>query len=396
MKNKKKYSKLIMFTLITFGIIILLNVMLYYQVNKNYNNKIVNIISTIKEKYPEIKDDEIFDIIKNNVKTNIFNRYSFDLDGIVLIKENKTIFVSYFIILLFIYLIICLVYLTIIINNDKKKDKEINEVIKIIEEINNKNYSFKMKDINEEDLSLLKNEIYKTTIMLNEISEISKKDKKELEESLEDISHQLKTPLTSILIMIDTLLDDEDMDQNTREDFLRNMKREVMNINFLVKSILKLSRLDTNTVKFISKKESVKEIINEAILNVSLLSDLKNVKIETNLSDSLITCDYKWQIEALTNILKNSIEHSYENNKVLIDSSENNAYVKITIKDFGSGIAKEDINHIFERFYKGKDSDYDSIGIGLALSKSIIEKQNGKISVESSDDGTTFTIKYFK
>lgn len=396
MKNKNKYSKLIMFTLITFGIIILLNVMLYYQVNKNYNNKIVNIISTIKEKYPEIKDDEIFDIIKNNVKTNNFNRYSFDLDGIVLIKENKTIFVSYFIILLFIYLIICLVYLTIIINNDKKKDKEINEVIKIIEEINNKNYSFKMKDINEEDLSLLKNEIYKTTIMLNEISEISKKDKKELEESLEDISHQLKTPLTSILIMIDTLLDDEDMDQNTREDFLRNMKREVMNINFLVKSILKLSRLDTNTVKFISKKESVKEIINEAILNVSLLSDLKNVKIETNLSDSFITCDYKWQIEALTNILKNSIEHSYENNKVLIESSENNAYIKITIKDFGSGIAKEDINHIFERFYKGKDSDYDSIGIGLALSKSIIEKQNGKISVESSDDGTTFTIKYFK
>lgn len=396
MKNKKKYSKLIMFTLIIFGIIILLNVMLYYQVNKNYNNKIVNIISTIKEKYPEIKDDEIFDMIKNNVKTNTFNRYSFDLDGIVLIKENKTIFVSYFIILLFIYLIICLVYLTIIINNDKMKEKEINEVIKIIEEINNKNYSFKMKDINEEDLSLLKNEIYKTTIMLNEISEISKKDKKELEESLEDISHQLKTPLTSILIMIDTLLDDEDMDQNTREDFLRNMKREVMNINFLVKSILKLSRLDTNTVKFISKKESVKEIINEAILNVSLLSDLKNVKIETNLSDSFITCDYKWQIEALTNILKNSIEHSYENNKVLIESSENNAYVKIIIKDFGTGIAKEDINHIFERFYKGKDSDYDSIGIGLALSKSIIEKQNGKISVESSDDGTTFTIKYFK
>ena len=396
MKNKKKYSKLIMFTLITFGIIILLNVMLYYQVNKNYNNKIVNIISTIKEKYPEIKDDEIFDIIKNNVKTNTFNRYSFDLDGIVLIKENKTIFVSYFIILLFIYLIICLVYVTIIINNDKRKEKEINEVIKIIEEINNKNYSFKMKDINEEDLSLLKNEIYKTTIMLNEISEISKKDKKELEESLEDISHQLKTPLTSMLIMIDTLLDDEDMDQNTREDFLRNMKREVMNINFLVKSILKLSRLDTNTVKFISKKESVKEIINEAILNVSLLSDLKNVKIETNLSDSFIICDYKWQIEALTNILKNSIEHSYENNKVLIESSENNAYVKITIKDFGTGIAKEDINHIFERFYKGKDSDYDSIGIGLALSKSIIEKQNGKISVESSDDGTTFTIKYFK
>ena len=136
MKNKKKYTKLILFTLITFGIIILVNVMLYYQVNKNYNNKIVNVISAIKEKYPEIKDDEIFDILNSNVvSNNSLNRYSFDLDGIVLIKENKTIFVSYFIILLFIYLIICLVYLTIIINSDKKKEKEINEVIKIIEEI---------------------------------------------------------------------------------------------------------------------------------------------------------------------------------------------------------------------------------------------------------------------
>lgn len=100
MKNKKKYLKLILFTLITFGIIILLNVMLYYQINKNYNNKIVNIISAIKEKCPEIKDDEIFNILNNNVKSNNFNRYSFDLDGIVLIKENKTTFISYFIILI--------------------------------------------------------------------------------------------------------------------------------------------------------------------------------------------------------------------------------------------------------------------------------------------------------
>ena len=395
MKNKK-YVKLIGISILTLLLLIILSFRVYYKVNGNYNDKIVKILNNVKDKYPNISDNELIDIIKNDNNDKLMNKYSYDLDELVLIKENKDIYIRYFIIVISLFMLIVIVYLYYYILNDKKKKKEINKIIKIIEDINNKNYKFNIDDINEDDLSILKNEIYKTTIMLNELSEISIRDKKELEDSLSDISHQLKTPLTSILIMIDTLLDNKDMDDKTREDFLRDIKRNIININFLVKSILKLSRLDTNTVKFINKKESVKEILNDVVFNVSLLSDLKGVLIDLNVSDIYINCDYRWQVEALTNILKNSIEHSYENCKVNISVKENNSYVKIEIKDYGTGIDKEDIGHIFERFYKGKNSDYDSVGIGLALSKSIIEKQNGKISVVSDNNGTSFIIKYYK
>lgn len=395
MKNKK-YVKLIGISILTLLLLIILSFRVYYKVNGNYNDKIVKILNNVKDKYPNISDNELIDIIKNDNNDKLMNKYSYDLDELVLIKENKDIYIRYFIIVISLFMLIVIVYLYYYILNDKKKKKEINKIIKIIEDINNKNYKFNIDDINEDDLSILKNEIYKTTIMLNELSEISIRDKKELEDSLSDISHQLKTPLTCILIMIDTLLDNKDMDDKTREDFLRDIKRNIININFLVKSILKLSRLDTNTVKFINKKESVKEILNDVVFNVSLLSDLKGVLIDLNVSDIYINCDYRWQVEALTNILKNSIEHSYENCKVNISVKENNSYVKIEIKDYGTGIDKEDIGHIFERFYKGKNSDYDSVGIGLALSKSIIEKQNGKISVVSDNNGTSFIIKYYK
>lgn len=395
MKNKK-YIKFICFSGFMLLLLMFISNNMYYKVNDNYNNKIVQILNTVKEKYPNVSDSELIEIINSYSDNELMNKYSYDLDKLVIVKDNKNIYIKYYIMLISLFVIVCLVYLISYILIDKKKKREINKIIKIIEDINNKNYKFNIDDVSEDDLSILKNEIYKTTIMLNELSEISLKDKKELEGSLSDISHQLKTPLTSILIMIDTLLDNKEMDDKTREEFLRDIKRNIMNINFLVKSILKLSRLDTNTVKFVNKKENVKDILNDVIFNVSLLSDLKCVLIELDISDIYINCDYRWQVEAITNILKNSIEHSYENSKVKIRVRENNSYVKIEIKDYGTGIDKDDIGHIFERFYKGKNSDYDSIGIGLALSKSIIEKQNGKISVVSDNKGTTFIIKYYK
>lgn len=251
--------------------------------------------------------------------------------------------------------------------------------------------------MSEDELSILKNEIYKTTVMLKENAENSNKEKLELKDSLSDISHQLKTPLTSILIMLDNLIDDPQMDENIREDFIRDIKREINSINFLVQSILKLSKLDTNTVNFIEEKNDLNEIVNQAIKNVTMLSDLKNVSVilKSN-SNSIIKCDFKWQVEAISNIIKNCIEHSNKDSEVIITIEDNKAYSKITIKDSGIGIDKEDLPHIFERFYKGKNATPDSIGIGLSLAQTIIKKDNGTISVKSSNKGTTFTIKYFK
>ena len=280
---------------------------------------------------------------------------------------------------------------------NKKKDKEINKITKCIEEINRRNYKLEIDDISEDELSILKNEIYKTTIMLKEAAENSNKEKLELKDSLLDISHQLKTPLTSILIILDNLIDDPEMDKDIREDFIKDIKREINGINFLVQSILKLSKLDTNTINFIEDEIELNKIVIEAIKNVSMLSDLRNVNVNLKIkSNSVIKCDFKWQVEAISNILKNCIEHSNENSDVIVIIEDNKVYSKIIIKDNGGGIAKEDLPHIFERFYKGKNATSDSIGIGLSLAKTIIEKDNGTISVQSSDKGSIFEIKYFK
>lgn len=280
---------------------------------------------------------------------------------------------------------------------NKKKDKEINKITKCIEEINRRNYKLEIDDISEDELSILKNEIYKTTIMLKEAAENSNKEKLELKDSLSDISHQLKTPLTSILIILDNLIDDPGMDKDIREDFIKDIKREINGINFLLQSILKLSKLDTNTINFIEDEIELNKIVIEAIKNVSMLSDLRNVNVNLKIkSNSVIKCDFKWQVEAISNILKNCIEHSNENSDVIVIIEDNKVYSKIIIKDNGGGIAKEDLPHIFERFYKGKNATSDSIGIGLSLAKTIIEKDNGTISVQSSDKGSIFEIKYFK
>ena len=301
-------------------------------------------------------------------------------------KNKKLIIILFSIILLF-FLLNNSLY--IFLNNKYK--------INYNKKINNKNYEINIEENEEGNLSILKNELYKTTIMLKEQAENSYNDKINLKSSLEDISHQLKTPLTSINIMLDNILDNPEMDDETKLDFITDIKRETNNINFLIQALLKLSKFDTNTVKFNKEENDLKQIINEAIKNVSVLCDLKNIKIIFNCENNLnLICDKKWQIESLTNIIKNCVEYSEENNKININVENNKIYYLIKIKDYGKEINKKDLNHIFERFYKGKNSKNDSIGIGLALSKAIIEKNNGKVWAESNENETIFYVQYFK
>ena len=402
MKNRVEYKKVLLGSLILSLVIIILFVFVsiceYKSYTKNFNNKIIEIVSLVKDEYKDIKEDELMDIVLSNKTNNdILTKYSINLTDKSLLKPNDALFYKHLFINIIIALLPFVITILLFIKYEKKKSKNIQDIINCIEKINHKSYELDIDEMSEDELSILKNEIYKTTIMLKESAENSLKDKLELKSSLSDISHQLKTPLTSILIILDNLLDNPDMDKNVREDFIRDIKREIININFLVQSLLKLSKLDTNTVSFIEKEVKVSNIVKESIKNVSLLSELKNIEIKLNIKeDSIIKCDEKWQIEAISNIIKNCVEHSYDNNSVIVSIMNNKVYTEIKIQDFGEGIDKKDINHIFDRFYKGKNSSHDSIEIGLALSKSIIEKSNGNIFVESSEKGTIFTIKYFK
>lgn len=404
MKNKIELKKMcitscivIIIFLITFSILIYKQ---YKTYTYNFNQKIAGIIDNVLEKYPDIEKREIVEILNSSDKTNneILREYGIELDKDSVILENNTDFQKFIIIDINTLIVFILMLSIIFFKYNHSESKKINEITKYIEEINRGNYKLNIEENTEDELSILKNELYKITIMLKEVAENSQKDKTTLKDSLSDISHQIKTPITSILIMLDNILSDENMPEDIKKDFIKDIKREIVNIKFLVESILKLSKIDSNSIKFIKKEVFIKDIINEAVKNVSMLSELKNIEIIVSGDDSIKTiCDLKWQVEAITNILKNCIEHSYENKKIYINYNQNNMYTELKIEDNGTGIDAKDLPHIFERFYKGKNSSSDSVGIGLALSKSIIESNNGYIQVDSKlNKGTTFIIKYLK
>ena len=403
MKNKIRLKQYFISTLIVaiclFVLFLALNIYEYHTYTNNFNNKIGAIVNVIKDKYPEITDKEIITILNSNdfESNDFFTKYGIDINNKSVLLNNDKDYHTFLIVNMSFLTITIIALLIIYIRYNHKKENDIKDIIKCIEQINKKNYELQIDSISEDELSILKNEIYKTTIMLKESAENSNKDKLNLKKSLEDISHQLKTPLTSILVMLDNIIEDPDMDINIRNDFVRDIKRNVVNINFLVQALLKLSKFDANTVHFIKQENDLKAIIKESIKNVSPLCDLRNINIEFNAKDkSKIVCDAKWQIEAITNIIKNAIDHSKDNQKVIINVENNNVYSTVEIKDFGDGISKKDISHIFERFYKGENATSDSIGIEKKKKKTIIEEDNGNISVESNKNGTKFTIKYFK
>ncbi len=403
MKNKIELKKYIISTLIVFiclfVLFLFLNIYEYKTYTKNFNNKISAIINVIKKDYPKITDKEIIKIINNDkMETNdFFNKYGIDANNKSILIKNDRDYHKFLAINLSFLTITVVILLIIYIRYNYKKEEDIKDIIKCIEQINKKNYEIQIDSISEDELSILKNEIYKTTIMLKEAAENSSKDKLNLKKSLEDISHQLKTPLTSILVMLDNIIEDSNMEEKIRNDFIVDIKRNVLNINFLVQSLLKLSKFDANTVHFVKQENDLKTIIEESIKNVSTLCDLRNINIKLNIKEnSKIICDDKWQIEALTNIIKNAIEHSKNNSNIIINIKNNNVYSTIEVIDFGEGIAKKDIKHIFERFYKCKNTKTDSIGIGLALAKTIVEEDKGTISVESNKLETKFIIKYYK
>ena len=403
MSNKIKFKKSIIISLIItiiFSVFVAIsNIYEYKEYTQNFNKKMASIIELIQSKYPEISTDEIVEIVnsKEIPQNNLLKKYGIDLEKKTIILENNKTNNKFMKIEVSIIFIGSIILLLIFILYERNQDKEIDEITKYLEAINNKNYTLKIDENSEEELSILKNELYKVTVMLRENASNSLKDKINLKTALEDISHQLKTPLTSILIILDNLIDNPEMDYQTRVEFLHDLKRESIRIQSLIQSILKLSKFDSNTVQFIKQDIYLKQIVDEAIKNTESLADLKNIKINVEGNKKIkLNCDLLWQTEAVTNILKNCIEHSSENTKIDIKYNNNSVYSYITITDYGEGISKEDIPHIFERFYRGKNSANESIGIGLSLSKTIIESNNGIITVESNNNKTTFTIKYFK
>lgn len=356
-------------------------------VNNSYEQKIIDnesyLIGNLLNKYPNLKEDIISSyLIKDNyeIGNNLINEYN-----LITIKDNNIIILIYCLISALLLFIINFIYIKSIYKKIAKIDKYMNNIL-------NDDYSINIKDYCEGDISNLKNDIYKMTIKLKEQSELLIKEKKYLEETLQDISHQIKTPLTSMYMINDILSNEKD--ENIKKEFLIKNKNQIERIEWLVTSLLKLSRLESGTVKLKKEKINLKELIDKSIEPINVLLELRNIKLTKNIIDVNLVVDINWTVEALLNVIKNACEHTVD--KIEIVGSTNPLYTETKIIDNGIGISKKDIKHIFERFYKGNHNK-ESIGIGLNMSKKIINLQNGLIEVESKEGvGSTFIIKLYK
>ncbi|PAD68217.1 two-component sensor histidine kinase [Bacillus sp. 7586-K] len=279
----------------------------------------------------------------------------------------------------------------------KWRYREIEKLSSYLRKITNGDYSLDIRDNAEGELSILKNDIFKVTLMLSEQSSYLQQDKVRLTDAISDISHQLKTPLTSMVVMAD-LLSNPNLDPAKRKEFTHNIQVQLERIEWLVSSLLKIAKIDADIVQFKKEKVPANILVQHALQSVLIPMDIKQLSLEIS-GDETVTfqVDLNWTVEALINILKNCIEHTDEGGAISISFTENALYTELTIEDTGKGIAKEDLPYIFKRFYKGKNAGEESVGIGLALSYSIIKNQQGNIEVKSEiGKGTTFRIKFYK
>lgn len=368
------------------------------NIRKTSNDTINQLVNILLEKYPDVSEKEVAEILNNKTEytdnSEFLNKYGIHPEKDWVSYNNQGSY-KYVILSVSVCIAFGLAFAVLFLGYLKIQKKQTMDIAKRIERINLGDYSLQIDRNSEDELSLLDNQIYRTAVKFREQAENSNKDKENLQKSLSDISHQLKTPLTSIIVMVDNILDDDDMPLEIRREFLNDIKHNTNTISFLVQSLLKLSKLDAEAVKFRYEQVEVKSIVDECIKNTAVMAEILGVRLETDCNDIIFNCDRKWLCEAVTNIIKNCIEHSHNGN-IKITADQNKLYTKISIKDNGSGITKEDLPHIFERFYKGKNSSDDSVGIGLSLAKTIIEKQGGYISVSSElNKGSEFVIKFF-
>lgn len=245
----------------------------------------------------------------------------------------------------------------------------------------------------EGELSLLEAEISKLTVKLKEQTAQLEKDKTSLADSMANVSHQLRTSLTAMHLVLTAM--GSDTTAQALQTHRRTLRRHLDRMDWLVSALLKLAKLDAGVIQFHLASITLTELVQKALEPLLIPMELHGQEVVTSLSGAL-TCDPAWTAEALVNILKNCTEHM-ETGTLTITGFENPLYTQLCIQDAGPGIAPEDLPHLFERFYKGKNASAESVGIGLALTRSILSAQNGTVKVENAPEGgARFTIRFYK
>ena len=251
--------------------------------------------------------------------------------------------------------------------------------------------------MNEGELCILENEINKVLCRLREQNQKLKRDKTYLADSLTDLSHQLRTPLTSMNLIV-SMLEEEDLLPEKRTEYIRKLQSLQTKVQWLIDVLLKISKLDADAVIFEMQSCNISRLVCEAASPIEIPMEIKGQTLEQKTDrEATFFGDWKWTVEAVENILKNCMEHTPAGGVISVSGEENALYSEIVIEDNGAGVTKEDLPHIFERFYKGKNSETDSVGIGLALANMIVTKQNGVLKAENrKQGGARFSIRFYK
>lgn len=400
-KNTKRLILGLTLSFLVFIIIFLIeNKRLYNNYKNEVNNVISGVVLEVKKSYPSVTEEALIRLFNNKSnyqRNNVLKAYGLNDDDISIINGLKDSYTKNVIIIILIFSILFILVVTLFIIYVIKEEKKLLALSNYANDVSLRKYNLKLDENEEGMLSKLQNDLYKLMITLREAYDNESKEKLQMKKSLEDISHQLKTPLTGLVITLDNLSNDN-LDGDLRKSFLEDAKMQVDKMSFLIKSLLKLSRFDAGVIKFKSENILVGNLISDVLKSVNVLAEINDVRINVNIKNKTsFTGDYHWELEAVTNVVKNAIEHSKPGGIVEIKSKANGVYTLISVTNYGGVIGKQDLKNIFTRFYKGKDAAYESIGIGLSLSKSIIEKDGGYINVTSSkDNGTCFRIKYPK
>ena len=393
-------NKVYLKTTLIFVIFLVLGLVLNFYMFKEHEKKLYEssnkIIANILVKHPELKE-EVISIMTTDVDAeNVLREYGLDeYSDLSFIKENNSYKQKIIYYNLSYFLIFIITNYIIVIFNNYKLTKEITKINKYMDKVLNGDYSIDIRDYNENKLSLLKNDLYKLVVRLKKQHEKELNDKLYLKDFLSDISHQLKTPLTSMYVINDILEKEEDKEK--RKEFLIKNKLQLERIEWLISSLLKMAEIESGTTKLLKTNVNIKDLINKSLEPINIRLELKdiNINIEGN-KNITFNLDFNWMREALLNILKNAYEYTPYGGSININYEDNPLYLMIKITDSGIGINKNEIKNIFKRFYK-VNKDSDGVGIGLNMASKIIEMHDGKIIVTSKPNlGTTFEIRLYK
>lgn len=401
LEDRKLFISMTALSLMALLAMVLLNLVMMAYTNQMLKDTYAGIIGTVVQRYPLAEAQVVQDLRSpgadsTNLGTQVLEKYGLGDGSVTDTAVTTGLLVRLLPIELALIGLVCIGFFLLLVRYQRWVSTQVAGLSTYLGHIDAGDYSLDVRDNGEGSFSLLKNDLYKVTVRLREQAELLQKDKTALSNLIADISHQIKTPLTSLGVLADLLA--EDPPDADRRAFVERLRAQLGRIQWLVTALLKLARLDAGTAAFKSEPVDVRRLIERALEPLQIPLEIKKQRLEVHGNDGVsFIGDLNWSAEALTNVVKNCVEHTPEGGMIEIRYGANALYAEIIVSDNGGGIANRDMPNIFNRFYRGENAGENSVGIGLALAKAILIAQGGDISVRSQPGvGTSFDIRVFR